>query len=845
MRNLKKVLALVLAMAMSLSLAVTAGAAFNDQDKIVNTEAVDMCSALGIINGYTDGSFKPEGNVTRAEAAKMITIALNGGKEPTLSASATPTYSDIAGHWAAKYIEYCTSLGIVAGDGAGKFNPNGNVKAVELAKMLLIAIGYSADAEKFVGANWDTNVNVVASQKDLYEELESIDPSVAATRDTAAQMVWNALNIFMVEYDYKLTTVNGTLTSELVVKDTKDTLLTKKFATIATKYTTGTLVDVQYNDTDAEYTYTIDCGVEKCEDCITKFTTEANYVELLGQNVTFVAKAADKVYGAFSNGVVVASALVGDYDFEDLADEIVAIDGTEYDAETALTYYVAATEYTGDYGAYVTEVEEFNFAPYFTANAIDANDDGTVDTIVVIGATITNVTYVGKDYVKVADKVVDEDKLMTEDYAVYEGVAKDDKVLVSADLTLVSKGTISEIEKQTGKVESRSGDNVVIDGTTYDYSQLNKDDKAELTSNMNKDVEFYAYNGYLLTVDAATSVDISEYAVVTKIVGEAGMTGPQAKLLFTDGTEQVVDLAADYANGVADDPKTEDVNEAVAKIAVGTMVQFDIEDGEYELTVVESLDAEAFDAITLAEKAWEGAKSASDADAKVNFTVKEKTQAAKFAADAIVFVFDGEDYTVQTGADLAKVTDSDATVKFAGAEKNSTNALTVTFGYILTAGISDSDTLYGYVVSENVSYSADADGAYETITIWNGEKEVDLTTAADESFDIEVAQGMVVEYKVDADGAVSYIKNIGQKGALTVIDGDYVTIGTEIEIDEDTVILYVDSELYAGEEGGSINVANEDENEKPVDNVWYLADKGVMLVLVVDVNNEWYVEAAE
>ena len=50
MRNLKKVLALVLAMAMSLSLAVTAGAAFNDQDKIVNTEAVDMCVALDIIN---------------------------------------------------------------------------------------------------------------------------------------------------------------------------------------------------------------------------------------------------------------------------------------------------------------------------------------------------------------------------------------------------------------------------------------------------------------------------------------------------------------------------------------------------------------------------------------------------------------------------------------------------------------------------------------------------------------------------------------------------------------------------------------------------------------------------
>ena len=164
-------------MAMSLSLAVTAGAAFNDQDKIVNTEAVDMCVALNIINGRTNGDFDPAGNVTRAEAAKMICIALNGGKEPVLSASATPVFADIAGHWAAKYIEYCTSLGIVAGDGAGKFNPNGNVKAVELAKMLLIALGYNAEHGKFLGANWDTNVNVVASQKDLYEGLEKIKES--------------------------------------------------------------------------------------------------------------------------------------------------------------------------------------------------------------------------------------------------------------------------------------------------------------------------------------------------------------------------------------------------------------------------------------------------------------------------------------------------------------------------------------------------------------------------------------------------------------------------------------------------------------------------------------------
>ena len=156
MRNLKKVLSLVLCMAMMLSVMVVgAGAAFKDQEKIVNDEAVDMCVALNIINGYTDGSYKPEGTITRAEACKMICVALNGGKEPVLGTNATATFTDIKGHWAEGYIEYCVAEGIVAGIGGGKFNPNGNVTGSQFAKMLLIALGYRADHEKFVGNAWE------------------------------------------------------------------------------------------------------------------------------------------------------------------------------------------------------------------------------------------------------------------------------------------------------------------------------------------------------------------------------------------------------------------------------------------------------------------------------------------------------------------------------------------------------------------------------------------------------------------------------------------------------------------------------------------------------------------
>ena len=67
----KKVLSLVLCVAVMLSVMVMgAGAAFSDQDKIENTEAVNMCTALNIIGGYPDGSYKPEGNIKRSEITK-------------------------------------------------------------------------------------------------------------------------------------------------------------------------------------------------------------------------------------------------------------------------------------------------------------------------------------------------------------------------------------------------------------------------------------------------------------------------------------------------------------------------------------------------------------------------------------------------------------------------------------------------------------------------------------------------------------------------------------------------------------------------------------------------------
>ena len=142
----KKVLSLVLCVAVMLSVMVMgAGAAFSDQDKIENTEAVDMCVALNIIGGYEDGSYHPERNIKRSEICKMICVALNGGEEPTLGTPATPTFSDVRNTpnaaWAEKYIESCVSQGIVSGVGGGRFAPASNLTGSQLAKMLLVALG--------------------------------------------------------------------------------------------------------------------------------------------------------------------------------------------------------------------------------------------------------------------------------------------------------------------------------------------------------------------------------------------------------------------------------------------------------------------------------------------------------------------------------------------------------------------------------------------------------------------------------------------------------------------------------------------------------------------------------
>ena len=129
MKNLKKVLALVVALTMVLG---TVGfAAYTDvAEDAGEYTAVSTLSSLSILTGYEDGSFKPDGDITRAEFATVVCRAL-GAK---VSGSAVTGFTDVpADHWASAYIAYCAGAGIVNGMGDGTFAPQSSATRAQVA----------------------------------------------------------------------------------------------------------------------------------------------------------------------------------------------------------------------------------------------------------------------------------------------------------------------------------------------------------------------------------------------------------------------------------------------------------------------------------------------------------------------------------------------------------------------------------------------------------------------------------------------------------------------------------------------------------------------------------------
>lgn len=88
----------------------------------------------GIINGFPDGTFQPEAPVTRAQFAKMATLAL---AYPTTDVPTTPTFSDVpASFWGFQPVEITAAAGLIVGFPDGTFAPDQNVTKAEAVTIL-------------------------------------------------------------------------------------------------------------------------------------------------------------------------------------------------------------------------------------------------------------------------------------------------------------------------------------------------------------------------------------------------------------------------------------------------------------------------------------------------------------------------------------------------------------------------------------------------------------------------------------------------------------------------------------------------------------------------------------
>lgn len=198
---MKKVLSIVLSLVLVICMMpVMAFAGSNDAvySDIAGEKcegAVSVLSALGVVDGYENGTYKPEQTVTRAEMAKLVITALGMDSYATATKS---SYSDMANaQWAIPVVEYATNLGIIEGVGGGRFSPGNPVTYEQAATMIVRAIGFTTDCNEMNGT-WPAIYVQKATALGLFENVEGNNYGTGANRGDVAIMLYNALNTPMV-----------------------------------------------------------------------------------------------------------------------------------------------------------------------------------------------------------------------------------------------------------------------------------------------------------------------------------------------------------------------------------------------------------------------------------------------------------------------------------------------------------------------------------------------------------------------------------------------------------------------------------------------------------------------
>jgi len=583
MKLAKKILALVLALAMILGMTVTASAAF-DSETITYKEAVEVMTLAGVIEGDKNGKFNPTATLTRAEAAKIIVYML--GMED-VSTEYKANFSDTKGHWAEQYINLAAGLGILAGVGNGKFNPQGTLTGYEWAKIILTAMGYDAEIEQLVGVNWEANTSKLVKQEGVTKFVSKFIGSAPVSREVACQMAFNMIDKYFISYQMK----GGTTyywTSQLAQGNecfARDLNLHK--ITGLTKDAWGRPSTTYYVESDAKTTWSSyavnssNFNALKDANVVFESTPVVTYTEAvtgcqLLQDLGYETSNFISTVEINTNDDVAANLYISganDYVIDDLkhsdASEKCTADEYVLGAQGQLVEVYETSE-DDEYYAVVVDT--------FLAQVTKVNAAKTDKTGHVIGASI-EVTV----YDKAGDKKVEDVVLSGA-----TGYEKGDYILVQlggTEFATAAKAT-ANVNKPVATTYYPAGYNIVgeaksveakqtkvirnakaheVDGTKYmDAFQFNLD-KAENNGTV-KFAWFFDQYGNLIGADTIETV--YNYGVITSlqmIYNEDAEDYLQASIVYADGTTATKQLIAEIDYAVAADI-TVDTFDATSKI---------------------------------------------------------------------------------------------------------------------------------------------------------------------------------------------------------------------------------------------------------------------------------------
>ena len=543
---MKKLLAMVLALVMTLSLAVSANA-FKDDSKVNDSyaEAVAVLNGMGVFKGYEDGSFKPEGDITRAEVATIVYRIYTADVAKNDKSSLYATYnkfSDMAGaSWAAGYIGYCANAGLVKGYPDGTFKPSGKVTGYEVLAMILRAVGYDKNGE-FSGADWALHVAQTAQQAGLLKNVKGVDLNAAASRELVAELLFRGIQASTVTYTpafgYVTDKVIGAATSTIGVKnfklDSKDTA--DKWGRPGTlwTYNTGDKKTTVIDKPDVSYTKAVaECDVAH-DAGLTVDTSYALYVNGDLNATKYIVNLTDTTTKMGAQG-----RLVEVYD-----DTIVMID-------TFLAKVTSVSDATYDAQGHLRAEATITLAVFDgpSNGTTKMTSDSTADTLVLKNGE-TNYPYAKGDYVllnaKTADVVRGAKNTSTTSGLVITAADKKYGEIVAKAETITGAQTIIYWNAQQHNVG----------GTVYDdaYKFL-LDDAKQDSGNYTWYLDQYGNLIGATSIEAATS-----YGVINSIwwAGNAadGSGVAKANVTYMDGTTAVLDISTLIYNGATTNRNT-------------------------------------------------------------------------------------------------------------------------------------------------------------------------------------------------------------------------------------------------------------------------------------------------